>query len=483
MATSVLANVRLTPEALMDSLSEAVDGVMILNNARNVIFYNKACERMLGYTRDEVLGEGTFCHQLFQCQDEQGRPLTGKSCVGSQIFDGHINSARQRVLLKRKDSRRTWAEVVFTPLKDAAGHLELVLAVLRDINQAKHREDEIRESAESIRKQLQQYQVELTQKYGFEQIVASSEPMQMALDKARAACQSDLPVLISGEQGTGKTTLAKMIHYHGGRQNQPFVTGSCSAIEPGALEQTLFGSAGARGGQVGWVNEAAGGTLFLQDVEALPPRLQLMLAQAIQNRSSGAVQENGEKKLPDFRLIASTRHSADMAMYDGALRPELLYAINVIHVNLPALRERTEDIPLLVQHFIDRCNRMGQRQVKHIAPRAWSLLLAYDWPGNVRELQHAVESTYALGKGDTLRAEDLPGTIRGEELALPGIDETIPATSLDEILEHAERRAILAALRRARGRRNLAAKLMGISRSRLYRRMEALNIVPPKGKQ
>ncbi len=92
---------------------------------------------------------------------------------------------------------------------------------------------------------------------------------------------------------------------------------------------------------------------------------------------------------------------------------------------------------------------MGQRQVKHIAPRAWSLLLAYDWPGNVRELQHAVESTYALGKGDTLRAEDLPGTIRGEELSLPGIDETIPATSLDEILEHAERRAILAALRRA----------------------------------
>jgi transcriptional regulator of acetoin/glycerol metabolism len=94
-----------------------------------------------------------------------------------------------------------------------------------------------------------------------------------------------------------------------------------------------------------------------------------------------------------------------------------------------------------------------------------------------------VESTYALGKGDTLRAEDLPGTIRGEELALPGIDETIPATSLDEILEHAERRAILASLRRARGRRNLAAKLMGISRSRLYRRMEALNVVPPKGKQ
>lgn len=482
MATSVLTSLRLTPEALMDSLSEALDGVMILNNNRNVIFYNKACERMLGYGREEVIGESTFCYQLFQCQDEQGHPLTGKSCVGSQIFDGTVNGARQRVLLKRKDGRRTWAEVVFTPLKDAAGKLELVLAVMRDINQSKHREDEIRESAEAIRKQLQQYQAELTQKYGFEQIVASSDSMQAALDKARAGCQSDLPVLIAGEAGTGKTTVAKMIHFHSARQAQPFITGSCSAIESSALEATLFGSSGhARGAPVGWLNEAAGGTLYLQDVETLPARLQLMLAQAVQSRTSST--DNGEKKMPDVRLIASTRHSADMAMYDGALRPELLYAINVIHINLPALRERTEDIPLLVQHFIDRCNRMGARQVKHIAPRAWSLLLAYDWPGNVRELQHAVESTYALGKGDTLRAEDLPGTIRGEELALPGIDETIPATSLDEILEHAERRAILAALRRARGRRNLAAKLMGISRSRLYRRMEALNIVPPKGKQ
>lgn len=483
MATSVVSNVRLTPEALMDSLSEALDGVMILNCNRSVIFYNKAAERMLGYTREEVMVEGTFCYQLFQCQDEQGRPITGKSCVGSQIFEGQAGGARQRVLLKRKDGRRTWAEVVFTPLKDAAGKLEMVLAVMRDINQAKHREDEIRESAEAIRKQLQQYQAELTQKYGFEQIVASSESMQAGLDKARAACQSDLPVLIAGEAGVGKTTTAKMIHYHSGRLNQPFITGSCSAIEPNALETTLFGSSShARGAQAGWINEAAGGTLFLQDVEALPARLQLMLAQAIQNRSGNAI-ENGEKKLPDVRIIASTRHGADMAMYDGALRAELLYAINVIHIHLPALRERTEDIPLLVQHFIDRCNRMGTRQVKHIAPRAWSLLLAYDWPGNVRELQHAIESTYALGKGDTLLAEDLPGTIRGEELALPGIDETIPATSLDEILEHAERRAILAALRRARGRRNLAAKLMGISRSRLYRRMEALNIVPPKGKQ
>jgi PAS domain S-box-containing protein len=482
MGTSVLTNLQLTPEALMDTLTESLDGVMILNRNRNVLFYNKACERMLGYTRQEVSSESTCCYQLFECQDEQGRPLSGKNCISSQIFDGDVGGARQRVLLRHKDGRRTWAEVVFTPLKDATGKLELVVAVMRDINQVKQRENETRESAEAIRKQLQHYQAELAQKYGFDQIVASMDSMRASLDKARAACQSDLPVLIAGEAGTGKTTFAKMIHYHSARQSQPFVTGSCSAIEPGALETPLFGSPNqARGTPAGWVNEAAGGTLYLQDLESLPARLQLMLAQAIQNRAAGTVQ-NCEKTLPDLRLIASTRHSADMAMYDGALRPELLYAINVIHISLPPLRERTEDIPLLVQHFLDRCNRMGARQVKHIAPRAWSLLLAYDWPGNVRELQHAVESTYAIGKGDTLRAEDLPGTIRGEELALPGIDETIPATSLDEILEHAERRAILAALRRARGRRNLAAKLMNISRSRLYRRMEALTIVPPKGK-
>ncbi len=339
MASSVLPNVRLTPEALMDSLQDALDGVMILNSSRNVIFYNKACERMLGYTREEVIGASTFCYQLFQCQDEQGRPLTGRNCIGSQVFEGQVGSARQRVLLKHKDGRRSWAEVVFTPLKDASGRLEMVLAVMRDITSVKHREDEIRESAEAIRKQLQQYQVELTAKYGFDQIVASSEQMQAGLDKARAACQSDLPVLIAGEPGTGRTTLAKMIHFHGPRQSQPFVTGSCSAIEPNAMEQTLFGSSShARGSVAGWINEAAGGTLFLQDIDALPARLQLMLAQAIQNRAQDNNPDVSERTLPDVRLIASTRHSADMAMYDGSLRPELLYAINVIHIALPALR-------------------------------------------------------------------------------------------------------------------------------------------------
>jgi DNA-binding NtrC family response regulator len=301
--------------------------------------------------------------------------------------------------------------------------------------------------------------------------------MHVAFDRAHAASQSEIPVLIDGEAGTGKTTLAKMIHYHSARQRQPFITGTCSAIEPDALETILFGtSSHSRVSRAGWIQAAAGGTLFLQHVEALPVALQLQLAQVLRSRQGPVIPH--EQGHVDFRLIASARQVTDVALKDGALRPELFHATDAIHISMPPLRHRTEDIPLLVQHFLDRCNRMGSRQATHIAPRTWSLLMAYDWPGNIRELQHAIESAYALGTGETLQAEDLPGPVRGQELALPGVDDAGLATSLDEILEHAERRAILAALRRARGRRNLAAKLMGISRSRLYRRMEALNIVP-----
>jgi len=483
MAATTLSDIRLSPDALMAALDEALDGVFIVNRKRKIVFFNKACERMTGYSRQDMLGDEASCQQLLQCQDEYGRSLGGKLCPGAQLMEGNLTSTRHRVLLKRKDGRRIWVEAVYAPIKDPSGQVELVLGVMRDINQVKRREDEIRQSAEAIRKQLQQYQAEMVQKYGFEQVVASSEAMQQALEKARAACQCELPVLIAGEPGTGKTTLAKIIHYHSARQAQPFVIGSCSAVESSALEQTLFGSASpTRGAPTGWIQAATGGTLYLQDVDALPTAMQVALAQAVQNQAITPA-DSTEAKPVDFRLIASTKHNAELALADGHLRPELFYVINVINIEVPALRERTEDIPLLVQHFIDRCNRLGNRQVEHIAPRAWSLLLAYDWPGNVRELQHAVESAYALGKGDTLLADDLPATIRGEELALPGIDETIPATSLDEILEHTERRAILAALRRARGRRNVAAKLMGISRSRLYRRMEALGVVPPKNRQ
>lgn len=480
---AVMLNSRLlNPDMLMDSLEDAMDGVLMINSVGNIVFFSKACERLTAYSCAEAMAVKDPCCKLFQCEDEQGRSLGESLCSGNHLFEGRIGGGRQRVIIKRKDGYRIWVEVVFAPLKDGQGHTQLVVGILRDISEIKQREDEIQQSAETIRKQLQQYQAELSTKYGVGQIVASSEAMHAALDRTHAASQSDLPVVIDGEAGTGKTTLAKMIHYHSARQSQPFITGTCSAIEPDALEAVLFGvSSHSRGSRKGWVHEAAGGTLLLQHIETLPASLQLQLAQVLQGHQPSAGE--GEEKHLNFRLIASARQHANQAVRDGTFRPELLHAINAIHISVPPLRHRTEDIPLLVQHFIDRCNRMGTRQVKHIAARTWSLLMAYDWPGNTRELQHAIESAYALGSGDTLLAEDLPSAVRGEELAPPSLDDTILATNLDEILEHAERRAILAALRRAHGRRNFAAKIMGISRSRLYRRMEALNIVPSAGRQ
>ena len=321
----------------------------------------------------------------------------------------------------------------------------------------------------------------MRQRYGFSTIVSRSPKMEPVFAGIRAAGQSNSPVLISGESGTGKEIVARTIHYNGLQKDGPFVPVNCSALTPDLVEAELFGHlpgafAGAKSDYAGLFRAAEGGTIFLDEIPAMPTEVQAKLSRVLQDHRVRPVGSTRETPV-HVRVIATSDLSPADAVAAGTLRKNLFYHLTTISIEVPPLRERKEDIPVLVEHFIGQHNRRGLRQIEAVAPDAWTRRLGYDWPGNVRELNGAVESAIAMGTTKELCAADLPSPVRDDTIELHnGVEQ--PDLPLDDVLASVERQAILTALRRAGGQRSQAARAMSISRSRLYRRMEALGIHP-----
>jgi len=352
---------------------------------------------------------------------------------------------------------------------------------MRNVTPQKEREDEFLAATENLREEVERLREEIRAQYGFSTIIGKSPRMQDVFARVRAACENDCAVLISGRPGTGKELIARTIHYNGLQKDGPFVPLNCAALTPQLIENELFGYVrgafdGASMDYEGLLRAAEGGTLFLDEVCHIPPETQGKLLRALETkrvRPAGSLRE-----VPiGTRVMATTCSPPNVAVSEGRLRQDLLYRLAVVHIEVPPLRERREDLPLLVEHFLGPLNRNNRRQVVRVAADAWAAMLRYDWPGNVRELQNAIESAHALGDGDELAAQALPELVRSDALELHESSE--PADMpLDDLLSAVERRALLAALRRTNGQRSLAARQLGISRSRLYRRMEALDVRP-----
>ncbi|MCH7813827.1 MAG: sigma 54-interacting transcriptional regulator [Planctomycetes bacterium] len=465
-------------EAILNSTQ---DGIFIVDRDRRVVLFNDACEKLTGYSRDEVLGTQCQCHDVTECQDEYGRSPMGRLCPSLRVFGGHVPAARQRMRFRRRDGSSIWTETTYTPLPDGNGGVSCVLAVVHDITDLKEQEDRLRISTENLREQVDQLRGEIRQQYGFSTIISRSTQMQAVFAKIRAACDNDCSVLISGEPGTGKELVASTIHYNGLQRDGPFVPLSCSALAPHLLESELFGHVkGAFDGATmdfqGLLRAAEGGTVFLDEITEAPLDTQAKLLRVLEDRRVRPVGSTRDVGV-NVRVIAATDADPAEAVETGSLRKDLFYRLGVVAIEVPPLRQRKEDIPFLVEHFISRFNRKSRRQVSDVAPEVWPTLLRYDWPGNVGELQNAVESAFAVSESKCLQASDLPHLVQGEVVEFR---EQADASDmpLDEILATVERRALLAALRRASGQRSRAARQIGISRSRLYRRMEALGIRP-----
>jgi len=461
-------------------LSQTEDGVFVLDGERRYVLFNPACERLTGYKTSEVVGSSCGQVGVTECRDEQGRTLQNSLCPGWAVFKGDLPCARQRMRITMRDGRHRWVETHYTALRGPDGQPEGVIGVMRDITEAKAREDHWLDTTARLRDELESLRQHMRERYGFTDIMSRAPVMQPVFEKITAASNSSSPALIVGENGTGKETVARTIHNRGPAKDGPFVPVSCTGASRDVIEGELFGypshaAAASLAERVGAYAAAKGGTLFVDDVSALPLVTQAKLLRAIQERRYTAG-DGSEQDVSDVRIIAATSRPTQDLITSGHLREDLFYRLSVISIELPALRSRKEDIPVLVDVFISDFNRSGRRQVTEVEPGAWAALDGYHWPGNLRELHHVIESALASGQGPVLKADEVRAALRDRDRAHDeGGDR---AAKLDGVLADVERRTILDALRQARGQRSRAAKIMGISRSRLYRRMDALGIVP-----
>ena len=306
----------------------------------------------------------------------------------------------------------------------------------------------------------------------FGEIIGKSERMREIYQVIDAVSQNKSNVLLSGENGTGKELVARTIHNKGPFAAQPFLAINCGALSETLLESQLFGHrkgsfTGAIEDHEGVFLAAEGGTLFLDEITDIPLPLQVKFLRAIQEKEVTPLGSTRPVRV-DVRLIAATNRDIEAAVHNGTFRTDLFYRLNVVAIHMPALRERREDISLLVDHFIQGFSGVYGVEPKRVTPEAMQRILDYAWPGNIRELQNAIERAFALSSEPEIGLKDLPpavlrtGDATGGSVALP---EPVP-------LEELERRNILAALERSGGNKNEAARILGIDRQRLYRKIE-----------
>jgi len=318
---------------------------------------------------------------------------------------------------------------------------------------------------------------QLRSRPGFGGLIGVSSKMQRVYKMIEKVSQHHYPVLIQGESGTGKELVARSIHYSGARRQKPFIPVDCSALVPTLIESELFGYVkgaftGALQTKQGLLAVADQGTLFLDEIGDLPVDLQAKLLRALQEREIKPVGATDRTHI-DVRIISATHRDLEMALRAGAFRQDLYFRLNVVQVKLPPLRERKSDIPLLVSFFLEKFSD-PQGPVRTISEDAMRRLMTYDWPGNVRELENAVERAVALGSGPILHVGDLPSNLQYPSVErMPESDELVP-------LEELERRAIFRALRETGGDKLAAARLLGIGKTTLYRKLKQYETERPR---
>jgi len=327
--------------------------------------------------------------------------------------------------------------------------------------------------AVELQQENQLLREQLRTRPGFGGLIGVSERMQRVYKIMQKVSQHEYPVLILGESGTGKELVAKSIHFSGPRKNRPFAPVDCSALVPTLIESELFGYVkgaftGAQHGKQGLLEAAQGGTLFLDEIGDMPVDLQAKLLRALQEREVKPVGSTERRRI-DVRIIAATHRDLESAIKSGTFRQDLYFRLNVVQVKLPPLRERKSDIPLLVTSFLDKFSD-PQQPPRTISEDAMRQLIGYDWPGNVRELENAIERAVALGSGPIVHVADLPSNLQYPTTErVPDKNELLP-------LEELERRAILRTLRETGGDKLAAARILGIGKTTLYRKLKQYHL-------
>jgi two-component system NtrC family response regulator len=342
----------------------------------------------------------------------------------------------------------------------------------------------------TIRKALDNYRLvqenrrlseALSDRYQYGNIIGKSRSMLKIYDLIGKVSQSKASVLITGPSGTGKELIAKAIHYNGPRKNRSFISVNCGALTESLLESELFGhEKGAFTGAVamkkGRFELADGGTIFLDEVGEMPPSLQVKLLRVLQEMEFERV--GGTRTIDvDVRVLAASNRNIKEHVAEGFFREDLFYRLNVIHIEVAPLRERTEDIVLLVNHFIEKYRQDEGKGRIDLSPEVWKVFYRYDWPGNIRELENMIERAVVLNSGGTIQVEDLPQELLGRQKELD-IDEFIPPDApLQNTLEQIEEKLLRRALKQCNNVQAHAAAMLHITKSLMQHKMKKYNIL------
>jgi len=325
----------------------------------------------------------------------------------------------------------------------------------------------------TLRDEVQRLRTEVDARSRFQNIVGQSGAMQRIYEVV--AQISDMPanVLIEGESGTGKELIARAIHLNSSRAGGPFVPVNCAAIPEALLESEFFGYlrgafTDARKDRRGLFQEASGGVLFLDEISEIPMNLQAKLLRVLDDKEVRPLGANQGEKV-DARLVSACNRNLDQLVREGKFRQDLYYRLNVIRIELPALRQRTEDIPLLVDHFVRKFAETARRKVDGVQAEAMAALKCHHWPGNIRELEHTIERAVLLGKHPTIELADLP-----PQLAARAETEVVVAQAMARhlTLSEIEREYIGRVLNATQGNKAEAARILGVDRTTLYRKLE-----------
>jgi len=331
-----------------------------------------------------------------------------------------------------------------------------------------------------LKNENRQLKEKLRKEFDWQNIIGSSPPMRALIDMVAMVAPSEATVLITGESGTGKELIARSIHFNSPRRSKPFVVVNCAALADTLLESELFGHekgafTGADRRREGRFRQADGGTLFLDEIGETSPAMQAKLLRVIQERELQRV--GGDETLHvDVRILAATNRDLSGEVKRGKFREDLFYRLNVVTVDMPPLRVRHADIPLLAQHFMERFASRNRKAIKGFTPRAMDLLIKHDWPGNVRELENAVERAVILITGDYITERELPLSIspdRDRASSAPTVTED-RMIALDgmQSLESIEKEAIAATLAETGGNKSETARRLGINRKTLHLKMK-----------
>jgi len=405
-------------------------------------------------------------------QPDIGAPEAKTVSLKAGTRTGLIGECLGVVYLDSRMKSRTFADMDLEMLDrfvEAAAHL---------IGASRERESLKRANAtlSSLAREIQLSDCET------DRLIARSPRMTDVLGQVKDAAAEDVTVLITGESGTGKELIAKAVHYTSRRAHQPFVAVNCMALAPELIESELFGHekgafTGAAGRKTGRFEQADGGTIFLDEIGELPPDLQVKLLRVLQERRLTPVGGTREIEL-DIRLITATNRDLRRAITTGKFREDFYYRINVFNVELPPLRERREDVPALIEHFIGLFNRKMDKQLTGVDPDAMGRLRAYDWPGNIRELRNVVERAFVVEKTRVISLKSLPYPIVEEHRPPPEVPLPTWPDNFDDAREVFEKHFIVQALKRRQGNVTLTSKETGLPRRTLYRRLAKYGIDP-----